>query len=468
MPQSTKPVVGIIYSEGESISNESKNLAFYLSGALVSTGHATVNLVGLQKGGDPCDLQKQHKALSKGAISFLPPDKCKVSSVKTIPVSIYDSSATISSSSSGKVESHLYLTHWNELQNCHVIIVTVNSEDTEACCAKLAEILPDSTYRVVVISLQRGMKNGVILKDGLKNVGVGAGSSASDSSSPNTDNTIAVVEGLVGFACVPVPSPTDTSAYYYACTLSSPKLMLERLNSDVATVAEGPVNLLDTLDLQIQFRKNLTPHAWGIVLFENLHCLNCVTGGDLRDTLDSRRNRLILALMVRETRETLLKTTKGGKWAPDLTIVAFFLSPWMFEMLLVMPLPFFVFRSAWYLLNLITGTVCPWGYICNKGVRSPGLCDLMDGRRTSAESHLSNITSAGRRQHVDTPMCQAILETVGTLENAVSSDTAHNNTDTGVHLMSLKGRMYMIDQAYTCITKDRWYGHASVTEFIYW
>jgi hypothetical protein len=56
-----------------------------------------------------------------------------------------------------------------------------------------------------------------------------------------------------------------------------------------------------------------------------------------------------------------------------------------------MPLPFVFFRSAWYLLNLITGTVCPWGYVCNKGVRSPGLCDLMDGRRTSAESHLSNI-----------------------------------------------------------------------------
>jgi hypothetical protein len=34
----------------------------------------------------------------------------------------------------------------------------------------------------------------------------------------------------VGFACVPVPFSTDTSAYYYACTLSSPKLMLERLN----------------------------------------------------------------------------------------------------------------------------------------------------------------------------------------------------------------------------------------------
>jgi hypothetical protein len=26
----------------------------------------------------------------------------------------------------------------------------------------------------------------------------------------------------------------------------------------------------------------------------------------------------------------------------------------------------------------------------------------------------------------------------------------------------------MIDQAYTCVTNDRWYGHASVWEFSYW
>jgi hypothetical protein len=68
-------------------------------------------------------------------------------------------------------------------------------------------------------------------------------------------------------------------------------------------------------------------------------------------------------------------------------------------------------------------------------------------------------------------MCQAVLETVGTLEDAVavkvSTDTPQNNTEI-TDLMSLKGRMYMIDQAYTCITKDRWYGHAGVWEFSYW
>lgn len=69
-------------------------------------------------------------------------------------------------------------------------------------------------------------------------------------------------------------------------------------------------------------------------------------------------------------------------------------------------------------------------------------------------------------------MCQAVLETVGTLEDAVavkvSTDTSQNKTEIDIDLMSLKGRMYMIDQAYTCITKDRWYGHAGVWEFTYW
>ena len=40
-----KPKVGIIYSDVNNDSNESKNLAFYLCGHLVSTGYAEVVLV---------------------------------------------------------------------------------------------------------------------------------------------------------------------------------------------------------------------------------------------------------------------------------------------------------------------------------------------------------------------------------------------------------------------------------------
>ena len=89
---------------------------------------------------------------------------------------------------------------------------------------------------------------------------------------------MAVVEGIAAFACVPVSidsmctTPTvdnsskiqgkdrhvDAGGYFYACTIASPQLLLERLGKDIAEVADGPVNLLDTLGIDIQFRKTLT------------------------------------------------------------------------------------------------------------------------------------------------------------------------------------------------------------------
>jgi hypothetical protein len=38
-----------------------------------------------------------------------------------------------------------------------------------------------------------------------------------------------------------------------------------------------------------------------VLLYENLHVLNILTKGSLRDTLANREWRLVLALMVRET-----------------------------------------------------------------------------------------------------------------------------------------------------------------------
>ena len=40
--------------------------------------------------------------------------------------------------------------------------------------------------------------------------------------------------------------------------MTTPQLLLERLNKDIAVVADGPVNLLETLGIEIQFRKVLT------------------------------------------------------------------------------------------------------------------------------------------------------------------------------------------------------------------
>ena len=99
----------------------------------------------------------------------------------------------------------------------------------------------------------------------LKNVVTSAPKGKSKAAS---GSNVAVVEGLVGFACVPVrillqtkhngPKETAPAACYYASTVTSPKIMMERLNKDISTVAHGPVNLLETLGIEIQFRKTLS------------------------------------------------------------------------------------------------------------------------------------------------------------------------------------------------------------------
>jgi hypothetical protein len=166
-----------------------------------------------------------------------------------------------------------------------------------------------------VFSMQRGVRNGGILKDGLRGVGASTKKPAAGiaSSSGSNSGEVAVVEGLVGFACVPVPFPANVSVSldgspqsqnsYLACTHTSPKIMLERLSKEIARVADGPVNLLETLDFEILYRKTLTPYAWGTLMYENMFALNIITGGDLRDTIRCRKHRLVLAFMIRESRE---------------------------------------------------------------------------------------------------------------------------------------------------------------------
>ena len=166
IPEANKPIVGIVYSESNVDSSESKNLAYFLSASLVSKGYAKVNLVGLSRDGAPCDLDRNYKHLFKGTISILPPGKSSRNDVISAAVAISDGSTTATSNYNSRNSPQICLSHWNELQNCQVIIVTVNSYDTEACTLKLAGCLSNSLYHVVVFSLQRGVRNGGILKDG--------------------------------------------------------------------------------------------------------------------------------------------------------------------------------------------------------------------------------------------------------------------------------------------------------------
>lgn len=315
IPEANKPVVGIIYSASIQDSSESKNLAYYLSCCLISRGFAKVKLVGLNQNGSPCDLRLEHADLHKGSISFLPPGKSSIKHAKSAAVSVDDCGDGVASKFGSSGSSQISLSHWNELEKCQVIIITVNSIDTIACSTKLASVLATSIYHVVVFSIQRGVKNGGILKDGwetlhrlcylysswsrhtffspqatpsfrLRSVGTASNS--------KENNNVAVVEGQAAFACVPLlleSSPTTTDGpktastgsqgYCYACTVRTPQIMLERLSKEIAEVADGPVNLLETMGIEIQFRKTLTRKYFctTTILFQcviHIHLNSCI------------------------------------------------------------------------------------------------------------------------------------------------------------------------------------------------
>ena len=172
------------------------------------------------------------------------------------------------------------------------------------------------------------MRTGGIIKDGLKTVvhSLGPGPSPGASAVP-------VVEGLVGFAVAHVfahsPSPGSSAATpappllsFFASTVPSPKIALERLSKvhlihlssyhntekstenihtlltypiiiitttvtitittdfhlclhhacmqEVAGAANGPVNLLEAMGMEVLYRKTLTPYAWGTLLFDHM------------------------------------------------------------------------------------------------------------------------------------------------------------------------------------------------------
>ena len=89
--------------------------------------------------------------------------------------------------------------------------------------------------------------------------------------------------------------------------------------------------------------------------------------------------------------QTLLRAARGGKWSPDLSLISFHLTPWIFEMALAVPLPGLCYHLFWILINLFGGCFLLSGNLCCRGVCSPEQCDLMVGRKTMSDLHIAEI-----------------------------------------------------------------------------
>ena len=142
-----KPIVGLIYSESETSSNESRYMAHYLAGVLVHTGYAKAVLMGYRVDGLSSDLHRQREELVGGQLRVLPPGRTfrTIKDIVSVPVSSVQSVAAMGgsgSNSDGNGSPPLVaFCHWNELVNCDVLIVTVNAPDSEACTAKMVHVM---------------------------------------------------------------------------------------------------------------------------------------------------------------------------------------------------------------------------------------------------------------------------------------------------------------------------------------
>jgi hypothetical protein len=62
-----------------------------------------------------------------------------------------------------------------------------------------------------------------------------------------------VIEGVVGFAVIPDPKHGAAVA-----SLPRPGILFERLTKEAVKVADGPLRLLERMDVDVSFRKTLT------------------------------------------------------------------------------------------------------------------------------------------------------------------------------------------------------------------
>lgn len=375
--------MSIIYSDSTRGSQESHNLAHYFAGQIAAMQCAKVHLVGVTPDGIPSEnLQYSNKR----TLSYL----VNCGSTRAAEISASD----------------ITYSHFDILGMTHVIILTVNTEDTNMCVEKMkSELDPKRQFKssCVIFSLQRGVKNSQNVKEYFSG-----------------RKDLAVVEGCVGFGVVRHPK---TNAYV---PLSyRPALVFERLSKEIEKTAVGPCNLIEHMEIDVHYRKELTPLQYGVVLWDNISAVNLLMGNSLQDCLGDYDCRLIMAQMMRECRHALLVAAKYGKWKPDLTLISSYLDPWFFEMLCVLP------------NGLFTPIASFLGIIPSKGLLGTLLADNLEGRSSMAKYMLGELTKTGDRHKVEMPVSCKVMECIQEMEDNLNTSNIQESKITKEEYLSM-------------------------------
>mmetsp|Transcript_24897 Transcript_24897/g.36716 ORF Transcript_24897/g.36716 Transcript_24897/m.36716 type:complete len:422 (-) Transcript_24897:140-1405(-) len=371
---SNKVEVGIIYSDGPHTSLESVHLAKYLGAHLVATGWAVATLIGFQAGNSSVS------ALCNDRISYYPIGKSK-------PIQA--------------PSSDLSYGHWCKLGQCHVIFVCVNSEDCEACGKKIVEMV-SSNLAITLFCMSRGVRGGSEFKE------VVSGKKG-----------FTVIETVIGFAVVPHP----TTGALVSTTHATGKncIVVERLTKEMVKTSDGAVNLLETIPFTYLFQKTLTTSSWGLLQLDTLAALQTVlwaessargaTGNNtIAECAQNSNFRMVCAAMIRESSEALLAAAAGGNWKPDLRPISNLITPWLLEMMLVLPTPIF------YCVVMLTGLPLP-------PLPSTGVVDVVAKRSCYLRHHLKELVDSGEKHHASMPLCAHILAKLDLINSPAGTAT---------------------------------------------
>lgn len=342
-----KPSVAFVHS-GLEFSSESQLMARYLAACLFLGEYATCHTVCFDSG-----KAKAMRGPAPRSITVVPPKKSR-------PVEVQQS-----------VDFQLDA-GFDVLKECQVVVVLVDSLDSDALAERLAKTLPKKR-NIGVFCLQHGVKNYSALEHALEETGNFS------------------FDGVAGMHVV-----EDLNTGALKMLSKGGSLVIERLSRDKTDWGNKYINLLSTMDVNILFRKLLTPHTWGMLVLHLFLSTNALCGGTARQHLRSRPARRVCAQMIRESRAVLTAAARKGQWTPDIT-AGCWLSLAAFEQMLCLPTFLFV-PLSWFVFNVTADA------------GSPTQVDLHARRKTNVSFTLSELVEVAIKQAVPAPALKLVRQ----------------------------------------------------------
>lgn len=177
--------------------------------------------------------------------------------------------------------SHITFSHWSILESCNMAILTVNGSDNTVCASKFLQAV-QMRKDIMVFCAHRGLRNSSRLNDRytyllmftfdvciitcifvvlmiayLSIILVFTLIIYYFIYSLSGKSHITSLECVVGFAVTQNPRTLA-----YAASTTTPCMAMPRFSEEVNRVAEGPVNLLEAVNIHILYRKTLTGNTF--------------------------------------------------------------------------------------------------------------------------------------------------------------------------------------------------------------